>query len=101
MSNDRPAPTGPKLTVSSEVALGQYSNFVSIAHNYAEVLLDFGRTLPGRDDIPVVSRIIMNPFQAKQLLRALSHNVQMYEKAYGPIAEPPPGQTDIVRGGTN
>ncbi len=101
MSDDKPTPKGPKLTVSSEVALGQYSNFVSIAHNYAEVLLDFGRTLPGRDDIPVVSRIIMNPFQAKQLLRALTHNIQMYERTYGPIAEPPAGQPDIMRGGTN
>ena len=101
MSNDTPKPKGPKLTVGSEVALGQYSNFVSIAHNYAEVLLDFGRTLPGRDDIPVVSRVIMNPFQAKQLLRALTHNIQMYEKSYGPIAEPPQGQADVLRGGTN
>ena len=101
MSDDTPKPKGPKLTVSSEVALGQYSNFVSIAHNYAEVLLDFGRTLPGRDDIPVVSRIIMNPFQAKQLLRALTHNIQMYEKTYGSIAEPPSGQADIIRGGAN
>ncbi|MEJ2189063.1 MAG: hypothetical protein P8Y93_06515 [Acidobacteriota bacterium] len=33
----------------------------------------------------------MNPFQAKQLLRALSHNVQMYEKAFGPIPDPPSG----------
>jgi hypothetical protein len=101
MSDAKPASKGPKLTVSSEVALGQYSNFVSIAHNYAEVLLDFGRTLPGRDDIPVVSRVIMNPFQAKQLLRALTHNIQMYEKTYGPIAEPAAGQADVIRGGAN
>ena len=92
MSDAKPAPQGPKLTVSSEVALGQYSNFVSIAHNYAEVLLDFGRTLPGREDIPVVARIIMNPFQAKQLLRALTHNVRMYESTFGKIADPPQAQ---------
>lgn len=79
----------PRLTVSAEVGMGEYSNFVSIAHNYSEVLLDFGRTLPAREDIPVVSRIIMSPFQAKQLLRALNHNVQMYERTFGPIAEPP------------
>jgi hypothetical protein len=79
----------PRLTVGAEVGMGEYSNFVSIAHNYSEVLLDFGRTLPGREDIPVVARIIMNPFQAKQLLRALNHNVQMYEKNFGPIANPP------------
>ena len=101
MSDAKPASKGPKLTVSSEVALGQYSNFVSIAHNYAEVLLDFGRTLPGRPDIPVVSRVIMNPFQAKLLLRALSHNVQMYEKNFGEIAEPPKAEGDISPEGAN
>ena len=89
MDDKQKAPQSPRMTVKEDIALGQYSNFVSIAHNYAEVLLDFGRTLPGRQDIPVVSRIIMNPFQAKQLLRALNHNVQMYEKTYGAIADPP------------
>jgi len=82
-------PHPPKLTIDPEIALGQYANFVSIAHNYAEVLMDFGRTLPNRPDIPVVARIIMNPFQAKQMLRALSHNLQIYEKTFGPIQGPP------------
>ena len=101
MSDEKPAPQPPKLTVAPEVALGQYANFVSIAHNYAEVLLDFGRTLPGRSDVPVVARIIMNPFQAKQLLRALSHNVQMYENSFGPIPDPPEGAVDTPPSGTN
>jgi hypothetical protein len=83
------SPQGPQLTIKPEVALGQYANFVSIAHNYSEVLLDFGRTLPGRKEIPVVARVIMNPFQAKQLLRALSHNLEMYEKSFGPVPNPP------------
>ena len=95
MSDEKPTPPKPpQLTIDPEIGLGQYSNFVSIAHNFSEVLLDFGRTLPGRKDIPVVSRIIMNPFQAKQLLRALSHNVQMYEKSFGPIPDPP--QQEII-----
>ena len=89
MNDQKGTPTGPRMTVKDDIALGQYSNFVSIAHNYAEVLLDFGRTLPGRQDIPVVARIIMNPFQAKQLLRALTHNIQLYEQSFGEIAEPP------------
>jgi hypothetical protein len=103
MSDDKPKPAGggPRLTLSAEVGLGHYANFVSIAHNYAEVLLDFGRTLPGREDIPVVARIIMNPFQAKQLLRALTHNVQMYERTYGTIADPPKQAGDVPPGGTN
>lgn len=90
----QPNPKTPRLTLSAEVGLGHYSNFVSIAHNFSEVLLDFGRTLPGREDIPVVARIIMNPFQAKQLLRALGHNVQMYERTFGPIPDPPAGDDD-------
>ena len=102
MSDDAPQkPKAPRLTLNAEVGLGEYSNFVSIAHNFSEVLLDFGRTVPGRDDIPVVARIIMNPFQAKQLLRALGHNVQMYEKSFGPISDPPTGPGDTPPGGTN
>jgi len=87
--NDHQSSKPPKLTVTPEAALGSYANFVSIAHNYSEVVLDFGRTLPGRTDIPVVARIMMNPFQAKQLLRALTHNLKMYEETYGAIPEPP------------
>jgi hypothetical protein len=75
--------------MDAEIGLGQYSNFVSIAHNYSEVLLDFGRALPGRNDIPVVARVIMHPFHAKQLQRAISHNLKLYEQSFGPIAEPP------------
>ena len=85
------SPQGPQLSIKPEVALGQYANFVSIAHNFSEVLLDFGRTLPGRKEIPVVARVIMSPFQAKQLLRALSHNLEMYEKSFGQIPNPPAG----------
>ena len=86
---DQQRPKPPKMTLSPEVSLGQYSNFVSIAHNFSEVVLDFGRTLPGRPDIPVVARVIMTPFQAAQLLKALTHNLQMYERSFGPIQEPP------------
>jgi hypothetical protein len=90
MTDTKPGPPGaPQLTVDKERALGDYANFVSIAHNFSEVLLDFGRTMPGRQDIPVVARIIMSPFHAKQLLRAINHNLQLYEKSFGPIQEPP------------
>jgi len=94
-------PVAPKMTVDPELALGEYANFVSIAHNFSEVLLDFGRTMPGRQDIPVVARIVMSPFHAKQLLRAIGHNLQLYEKSFGPIAEPPTGQTEPPAGGAN
>lgn len=101
MDDQSQQPKAPTITVKDDIALGQYSNFVSIAHNFAEVLLDFGRTLPGRPDIPVVARIIMNPFQAKQLLRALTHNVKMYEEKFGTIADPPTPPGAVVPGGPN
>lgn len=90
MSDVKTGPaTAPQLTVDKELARGEYANFVSIAHNFSEVLLDFGRTMPGRQDIPVVARIIMSPFHAKQLLRAINHNLKLYEQIFGPIPEPP------------
>jgi hypothetical protein len=90
MSEPKPGqPGAPQLTVDKDLALGEYANFVSIAHNFSEVLLDFGRTMPGRQDIPVVARIVMSPFHAKQLLRAISHNLKLYEQSFGPISEPP------------
>ncbi len=101
MSEQRPPDQrGPRVTITPEVSLGQYANFVTIAHNFSELLLDFGRTLPGRPDIPVVARVIMTPLHAKQLLRALSHNLQMYEKTFGAIVEPPAGP-DLPIAGTN
>lgn len=88
---NQPSPQAPRLTIDPEIGMGQYANFVSIAHNYTEVLFDFGRTMPGRSDIPVVARLIMSPFQAKQLLRALTHNLGLYEKHFGQIPDPPQG----------
>lgn len=92
MSDQPNQPQKPRLTIEPSVSMGQYTNFVSIAHNYTEVLFDFGRTLPGRKDIPIVSRLIMTPFHAKQLIKALSHNIRLYEQKFGPITDPPAEQ---------
>jgi Protein of unknown function (DUF3467) len=83
-----------KIVVSDQQALGTYANFVSIVHNFAEFILDFGRMVPGRNDVQVVSRIVMTPVHVKQLLRALTENVAIYERSFGEIqagATPPAG----------
>ena len=43
---------------------------------------------------PVVSRVIMNPLDAKQLMYALTDNVRKYEEKFGEIPTPgkPGGQ---------
>ena len=87
-----------KIVVSDQQALGTYANFASIVHNFAEFIIDFGRIVPGRDEVQVVSRLVMTPVHAKQLLRALTENVAIYERSFGPIAEGPqvaPTQTTM------
>ena len=78
-----------KIVVSEQTALGTYANFASIVHNYAEFIIDFGRIVPGREGVQVVSRLVMTPVHAKQLLRALNENVSIYERNYGEIAQGP------------
>lgn len=78
-----------RMTVSDQQSLGTYANFASIVHNFAEFILDFGRIVPGRDDVQVVSRVVMTPVHAKQLLRALTENVAIYERNFGEIPSGP------------
>jgi hypothetical protein len=80
-----------KIVVGDQLALGTYANFASIVHNYAEFIIDFGRIVPGRDEVQVVSRVVMTPVHLKQLLRALSENVAIYERNFGEIADGPKG----------
>jgi hypothetical protein len=88
MSQPKP-PSTPRLTLTPEVGHGRYANFIAIAHSYSEVLVDFGHAVPGREDIPVVARVVLHPFHARQLLRTLEHNLAQYERSFGPIPEPP------------
>ncbi len=91
-------PVAVKITIDEAVAEGQYANFANILHNPTEFVLDFGRAVPGKADVKVVSRILTTPFHARQLLRALQQNIELYERQYGPIRSdfqaPPAEPTD-------
>ena len=78
-------PVAVKITIDEAIAEGQYANFANILHNPTEFVFDFGRVVPGRGDVKVVSRILTTPFHARQLLRALQQNIELYERQYGPI----------------
>ncbi len=78
-----------KIVVGDQLALGTYANFASIVHNFAEFIIDFGRIVPGKEDVQVVSRVVMTPVHAKQLMRALSENVGIYERNFGEIPQGP------------
>jgi len=72
--------------IDDAVAEGVYVNFGSLAHNRSEFIIDLGRIVPGRSDVKILVRALTTPLVAKQLCRALSQNIEQYEKSYGEIA---------------
>ena len=78
-------PPALQFSIDDSVANGVYVNFANIIHNPAEFVIDFGRVVPGRQDVRVLSRVLTSPIHAKQFLAALSQNVALYEKAFGVI----------------
>ena len=74
-----------QIQLRPEVADGKYSNLAMIGHGPNEFLIDFIFAAPGMPQAPVVGRIVMSPENAKQLLYALSDNVQKYENQFGEI----------------
>jgi hypothetical protein len=82
---DPAAPQALQFSIDDSVASGVYVNFANIIHNPAEFVIDFGRIVPGRADVRVLSRVLTSPIHAKQLLNALAQNVSLYEKNYGVI----------------
>lgn len=75
------------IEISEEVSEGQYANLVIITHSHAEFVLDFVNVMPGTPKSKVKSRIIMTPFHAKRLMKAMAENVQKFESAHGVIQD--------------
>ena len=90
-----------QFSIDESVSTGVYVNFANIIHNPAEFVLDFGRIVPGRSDVRVLSRVLTTPVHAKQLLNALAQNVALYEKTFGAIRTdfeaPRPSGTESFR----
>ena len=79
-----------QIQLRPELADGKYSNLAMIGHGPNEFLIDFIFAAPGMPQAPVVSRIVMTPENAKQLMFALTDNVRKYEDQFGEIT--PRGQ---------
>jgi len=94
---DAPAASTLQFSIDDTVANGVYVNFANIIHNPAEFVLDFGRAVPGRNDVRVLSRVLTTPVHAKQLLNALAQNIALYEKTFGPIrTDFEPARADVA-----
>jgi hypothetical protein len=94
-------PVQLQIKVEEAVGQGEYANFLSILHNPTEFVLDFGRVMPGVPEVRVKSRILTTPYHAKRFLETLRHNLELYEKTYGPIrtdfgSEAPPPPPSVI-----
>jgi len=88
VADQDPKPKPPQalqFSIDGSVVNGTYVNFANIIHNPAEFVIDFGRIVPGRADVRVLTRVLTSPVHAKQLLNALGQNIALYEKSFGPI----------------
>ncbi len=74
-----------ELLIDDKVAEGTYVNSGNILYNQSEFIIDFTRIVPPPGKPRVLSRIIMNPAQAKNFLSAVSKNIENYEKQFGTI----------------
>lgn len=85
MSKEQQKPTQIQIQIDEKVADGEYANWANIVFSPAEFVLDFGRMMPGKPSVRVVSRVIITPQHAKHLLEALKHSTQQYETQHGEI----------------
>lgn len=92
-SSGRPAPR-PNLQLELGEVEGQgvYSNLALISHSQSEFIVDFARVLPGLPKAKVYARILLTPYHAKALHKALGENLARFEEQNGPIKLAPDDQ---------
>ena len=75
------------IELDEKMAEGIYSNLAIINHSVSEFVVDFISMMPGAPKAKVKSRIVLTPQHAKKFLKALSDNVNRFEKAHGTIKD--------------
>lgn len=85
MENKKNTANELKIELTPEIAKGVYSNLAVLSHGPSEFFLDFLSLAPNMPGAKVQSRVIMTPENAKNLLYALSENIQRYEATFGEI----------------
>jgi hypothetical protein len=75
------------IEISEEVAEGTYANLAIITHSHAEFVIDFVNVMPGTPKSKVKNRIILTPFHAKRLMKAMIDNVKKFEASNGTIQD--------------
>ena len=78
-----------QLDINDAIAKGAYANLSISAFSQDEFILDFAFLQPHVKKANVISRIILNPKQAKGLAILLQQNITQYETKYGSISDEP------------
>lgn len=76
------------------VAEPRFTNVARVRHSQSEFYVDFAilsLDQPGLANL--VSALVMTPQHAKQLVRALTENIEKFESKHGEIEIPPPKGT--------
>ena len=89
-----------QLDIDREIAMGSPSNLAFISHSQTEFFFDFALLQPtmaenNTQKAIVSNRVVMSPIHAKQILKALTENIQQYEKRFGMISDKKPGGDQI------
>jgi hypothetical protein len=87
MSSIPEQPGQLNIEISEEISEGTYANLAIITHSHAEFVVDFVNVMPGTPKSKVKSRIILTPFHAKRLMKALVENINKFEAANGTIQD--------------
>ena len=76
---------GFNVKITDDELKGRYSNLLRITHTREEFILDFINLVPPQGI--VTARVVASPGHLKRIVRALSANMERYEKIYGEIPE--------------
>jgi len=87
MSSDKPVQVPLKIQLDDDMAQGAYSNLVMINHTESEFVVDYIYVQLQQPKAKVRARVITSPRHAKQVLRALTENIRLYEEKFGTIPE--------------
>ena len=76
---------GLNVKVGDEELKGRYSNLLRVTHTREEFILDFINAVPPQ--AIVTARLVTSPGHLKRIVRALTENLERYEKKFGPLTE--------------
>jgi hypothetical protein len=74
-----------KAKIDDSVSEGTYANLMNVIYSPAEFILDFGRMVPGKQEVSIVSRIITSPMHIKIFLKVIGDHIKQYEDKFGEI----------------